>query len=111
MTRDEMAIFMVRAVFGSDNFTYSSTPYFTDVTPTTFGFKWIEKLKELGITAGCGATTYCPTDTVTRDEMAIFIERIRLGVNVADRVRASRIRRRLCLPISRATSRSRGFSG
>ena len=83
VTRDEMAIFMVRAVYGSDNFTYSSTPYFTDVTPTTFGFKWIQKLKELGITAGCGATTYCPTQTVTRDQMAIFIERIRLGVSVA----------------------------
>jgi len=78
-----MAIFMVRAVFGGDNFTYSTTPYFTDVTPTTFGFKWIQKLKELGITAGCGAGIYCPTQIVTRDQMAIFIERIRLGVSVA----------------------------
>jgi hypothetical protein len=83
ITRDQMAIFMVRAVFGGDNFTYSATPYFTDVTPTTFGFKWIQKLRELGITAGCGATTYCPSQTVTRDQMAIFIERIRLGVSVA----------------------------
>jgi hypothetical protein len=83
VTRDQMAIFMVRAVFGGDNFTYSTTPYFTDVTPTTFGFKWIQKLKELGITAGCGTGLYCPTQTVTRDQMAIFIERIRLGVSVA----------------------------
>ena len=83
VTRDEMAIFVVRAIYGSDNFTYNPTPYFTDVTPTTFAFKWIQKLKDLGVTAGCTTTTYCPTEVVTRDEMAIFIIRARLGLNIA----------------------------
>jgi exo-beta-1,3-glucanase (GH17 family) len=83
VTRDQMAIFIVRAIYGSDNFTYTTTPYFTDVTPTTFGFKWIQKLKDLGVTAGCTATAYCPTEVVTRDEMAIFIIRARLGVSIA----------------------------
>ena len=79
VTRDQMAIFIVRSVYGNDNFTYNTTPYFTDVTPSTFGFKWIQKLKDLGITAGCTATAYCPLDVVTRDQMAIFIIRARLG--------------------------------
>jgi hypothetical protein len=83
VTRDEMAIFLVRAIYGSDNFTYSTTPVFTDVQPATFGFKWIQKLAALGITAGCGAGLYCPTEVVTRDQMAIFIERARLGLNLA----------------------------
>ena len=83
VTRDEMAIFIVRAIYGSDNFTYNATPYFTDVTPTTFAFKWIQKLRDLGITTGCTATTYCPTDPVTRDQMAVFIIRARLGVPIA----------------------------
>ena len=83
VTRDEMAIFIVRAVYGSDNFTYNATPYFTDVTPSTFAFKWIQKLKDLGITAGCTATTYCPTEVVTRDQMAVFIIRARLGLYIA----------------------------
>ena len=83
VTRDEMAIFIVRAVYGNDNFTYNTTPYFTDVTPSTFGFKWIQKLKDLGITSGCTATTYCPGETVTRDQMAIFIIRARLGLYLA----------------------------
>ena len=83
VTRDEMAIFIVRAILGGDNFTYSTTPYFADVTPTTFAFKWIQKLKDLGITGGCTTTTYCPTAVVTRDEMAIFIERARLGLALA----------------------------
>ena len=34
VTRDQMAIFIVRAIYGSDNFTYTTTPYFTDVTPS-----------------------------------------------------------------------------
>lgn len=81
--RDEMAIFIVRAIYGNDNFTYTTTPYFTDVAPGAFGFKWIQKLKDLGITSGCTATTYCPADTVARDEMAVFIIRARLGVSIA----------------------------
>jgi len=83
VTRDQMAIFIVRAVYGNDNFTYSSTPYFSDVTPATFGFKWIQKLKDLGITSGCTATAYCPSEVVTRDQMAVFIIRARVGVSIA----------------------------
>ena len=83
VTRDEMAIFIVRAIYGNDNFTYSTTPYFTDVTSGTFGFKWIQKLRDLGITGGCTATTYCPGEVVTRDQMAVLIIRARLGVSIA----------------------------
>jgi streptogramin lyase len=83
VTRDQMAVFIVRSVYGGDNFTYSPTPYFTDVPPTYLFFKWIQKLKDLGITSGCTATTYCPGEVVTRDQMAIFIIRARLGVAIA----------------------------
>ncbi len=80
VTRDQMAIFIVRTVYnGNDNFTYNPVPYFTDVTPTTFGFKWIQKLYELGITTGCAPDLYCPTDTIRRDQMAVFIIRARYG--------------------------------
>jgi hypothetical protein len=83
VTRDDMAIFIVRAIYGGDNFTYSSTPYFTDVQPGYFAFKWIQKLYELGVTAGCSSNMYCPTEVVTRDQMAIFITRTRLGLYLA----------------------------
>jgi sugar lactone lactonase YvrE len=79
VTRAQMAIFIVRAVLGGDNFTYSATPYFTDVPVNAFGFKWIQKMKELNITAGCGNNNYCPDDSVTRGQMAIFVIRARLG--------------------------------
>ena len=78
-TRGQMAVFIVRSVLGGDNFTYSPTPYFTDVPPSYEFFKWIQKLKELGITNGCTATTYCPNDDVTRGQMAAFVIRARYG--------------------------------
>jgi hypothetical protein len=69
--------------YGGDNFTYSSTPYFSDVQSSAFGFQWIQKLFELGITAGCATNMYCPNNEVTRDEMAIFIVRAQLGLYLA----------------------------
>jgi hypothetical protein len=83
VTRDQMAVFIVRSVYGGDNFTYNPTPYFTDVPSDYLFFKWIQKMKELGITSGCTATTYCPGETVNRDQMAIFIIRARLGISIA----------------------------
>lgn len=81
VSRAQMAIFMVRAVYGGDNFSYSNTPYFNDVGVADFGFKWIQKMKELGITAGCGGNNYCPTDFITRAQMGVFIIRSRLGTH------------------------------
>ena len=83
VTRYQMAIFMVRAAYGSDNFPYSTTPYFADVPANATGFKWIQKMFELGITGGGsnvnGVRNYCPNDTITRAQMAIFLMRARYG--------------------------------
>jgi photosystem II stability/assembly factor-like uncharacterized protein len=72
-TRGEMAVFLIAAIEGGNSFAYTTTPYFTDVPPSSPYFKFIQKLKDLGITGGCTATTYCPDDAVTRGEMAVFI--------------------------------------
>lgn len=80
LTRGEMAVFIIRSIYGSNNFTYNPTPWFTDTVDTPF-FKYIQKMKELGITSGCGGQTYCPNDNVTRAEMAVFIIRARYGAN------------------------------
>lgn len=78
VTRAEMAVFIVRAVYGGDNFTLNqSTPYFIDVPEGSFGYLWIQKMYELGITLGCAPQYFCPTAPVTRDEMAVFITRMR----------------------------------
>jgi hypothetical protein len=77
--RWQMAVFIVRAVFGSDTFTSSATPYFNDVAPSDPGFRWIQKMYEQGITTGCGSGNFCPNSPVTRDQMSIFVIRMRYG--------------------------------
>lgn len=80
ITRGQMAVFLVRSVLGSDSFSHPATPYFTDVQPGHPQFRYIQKLRELGITAGCTATTYCSGDPVTRAQMAAFLVRGKLAV-------------------------------
>jgi hypothetical protein len=46
---------------------------FTDV-PTTSGFyKFIETILHKNVTGGCAADTYCPTNSTTREQMAVFV--------------------------------------
>jgi subtilisin family serine protease len=78
VTRDQMAAFIIRAMFG-EIFTYSPTPYFLDVPSSHWAFKYIQKLKELDITQGCSSNTFCPSSLVTRDQMAAFIIRAKIG--------------------------------
>jgi S-layer homology domain len=70
--RWQMAVFVIRAVMGNDNFSYTATPYFTDVSPDLYYFKHIQKMKDLGITAGCSATTFCPDDPTLGYMAAVF---------------------------------------
>jgi predicted heme/steroid binding protein len=77
-TRSDIAPMLIRALFG-DNFTYSQSPYFTDVPPTHPNFRFIQKMRELNITVGCTPSQFCPGDSVTRGQMAAFLIRAKLG--------------------------------
>ena len=71
-----MAVFLLK---GKHNSSYVPPPcvggVFTDVpcTPGVGFSDWIEQLAAEGITAGCGGGNYCPTDDVTRAQMAVFL--------------------------------------
>jgi S-layer homology domain len=46
---------------------------FTDV-PTSNGFyRFIETILHKQVTGGCTATTYCPSNSTTREQMAVFV--------------------------------------
>lgn len=79
VTRGQMAVFVVRSIVGGDSFSHPTTPYFTDVSANHQFFKWIQKMRELGITSGCATDRYCPDDAVSRGQMAAFIIRMRMG--------------------------------
>jgi hypothetical protein len=76
ITRAEMAIFLLRGKYGSAYTPPAVTsPAFIDVPPGYFADAWIEQLALEGITAGCGGGNYCPDNSVTRAEMAVFLVR------------------------------------
>lgn len=77
VTRGQMAVFVVRSLVG-DSFTFPETPFFTDVPATHPFFKYVQKMRDLNITTGCGANTFCPDANVTRGEMAAFLVRGKL---------------------------------
>jgi hypothetical protein len=86
VTRDEMAAFIVRAVTGTVTpAIYNPTPYFQDVPPSEQFFPHIQKLMDLGITTGCSQDPplYCPSETIPRWEMAMFMVRARLMLHGA----------------------------
>jgi hypothetical protein len=46
---------------------------FTDVLPSSPFYKFVETILHKGVTGGCGATTYCPSASTTREQMAVFV--------------------------------------
>jgi hypothetical protein len=80
-----MAVFLLRALEGPIYVPPDcTTPTFSDV-PCSSGFaKWINEIALRGITAGCGGGNYCPTDPVSRGQMAVFLAvTFGLGLNGA----------------------------
>ncbi|MBI5962992.1 MAG: S-layer homology domain-containing protein [Chloroflexi bacterium] len=75
VTRAQMAIFLVRAMHGIAFVPPTATGVFSDVPVGSFGADFIEQLAADAITSGCGAGIYCPSTTVKRDSMAVFLVR------------------------------------
>ena len=75
VTRAQMAIFLLRARHGAGYTPTAATGIFADVPTSYWASAWIEQLATEGITAGCGGGNYCPEDSVTRAQMAVFLVR------------------------------------
>jgi len=81
VTRAQMAIFLLRAKYGSAYAPPPATGVFPDVPLGSFGDSWIEQLAAEGITSGCGGGNFCPGAPVTRAQMAVFLVRTGALVN------------------------------
>ena len=74
VTRQQMAVFLLKARHGSSYVPPPCSGDFPDVPcPSQFA-DWIEQLAAEGITGGCGGGNYCPTQAVRRDQMAAFLQ-------------------------------------
>lgn len=77
-TRAEIAVLLVRAVHGSGFVPPPAVGLFSDVPVFFWAASWIEQLYRDGITAGCQASParlFCPGQTTTRAEVAVFLVR------------------------------------
>ncbi|MFZ5879128.1 MAG: S-layer homology domain-containing protein [Chloroflexota bacterium] len=73
ITRDQMAVFLLRAIHGNAYNPPAANGDFADVPVDYWAATWIEQLAAEGITGGCGNGNYCPTLVVTRAQMAVFL--------------------------------------
>ncbi|MEX0699418.1 MAG: SpoIID/LytB domain-containing protein [Acidimicrobiia bacterium] len=71
VTRGEMAVFISRAM----SLPEATQDYFTDDTGRFYEGA-ANRLKEAGITAGCGGTNFCGDQLLSREQMAVFFVRI-----------------------------------
>ena len=80
VSRAEMAVFLERALHGPG---FVPPPVlalrFTDVPLDFWAAGWIDLFAAEGITTGCAPSLYCPSQAVTRAEMAVFLLRSRHG--------------------------------
>jgi hypothetical protein len=68
-----MAIFVLRTLDPALNPPVCGTPMFGDVPASNPFCKWIEELARRGVVTGCGGGNYCPTASVTREQMGVFV--------------------------------------
>ena len=73
VTREQMAVFVLRALDPDLVPPGCTTPVFNDVPAGSPYCRWIEELARRGIAGGCGGGSYCPSAAVTRDQMGVFI--------------------------------------
>jgi len=96
----DVLVEMEAGIFDNETITFAGdddldgVPNWQDVFPQDIGrsgdadgdgqdnnFTFIEALARAGVTAGCGSNNYCPEDSVTRAQMAVFLERGMHGSN------------------------------
>lgn len=76
--REQMAAFLARLwrILAPDAPSPDGDYPFDDVDPGSFAYDDIHLIFSLGITTGTGPTTYSPADTVDREQMAAFLNRL-----------------------------------
>lgn len=78
VTRDQMAVFVARAMVGGDAYVPDpgcTEPVFPDVDCAHWARKYVQFVKDAGVSSGYPDGNYHPEYVVTRDQMAVYIAR------------------------------------
>ena len=73
VTREQMAIFVLRTLDPALAPPACAAPLYNDVPATSPFCRWIEELTRRAVVSGCGGGNYCPTASVTREQMGVFM--------------------------------------
>jgi hypothetical protein len=73
VTREQMALFVLRTLDPTLDPPACGAPLFADVPADSPFCRWIEELARRGVVTGCGGGNYCPAAPVSREQMAVFI--------------------------------------
>jgi len=83
VTRAQMAVFLLKSKFGASHVPPACTGMVFDDVPCTGGAfdPWIEELAGLQVTGGCQVSPplYCPGNPVNRQQMAVFLLKMKNG--------------------------------
>lgn len=80
LTRAQAAVFLVKAEKGASFVPPAATgAVFADVSASSFAAAWIEELANEGVTAGCGSGLFCPSEEISRAQMAVLLLRAKHG--------------------------------
>jgi hypothetical protein len=77
VTRDQMAVYISRALAGGDENVpdFTETPTFPDVPEGSWALDYVEYAAAQNVVSGYGDGTYHPEYEVTRDQMAVYVAR------------------------------------
>ena len=74
VSREQMAVFMIRTLDASiDPPACGATTIYSDVPGSSPYCRWVEELTRRHVVTGCALGEYCPTQAVTREQMAVFL--------------------------------------
>ena len=73
VTRDQMAVFVLRTLDPALTPPPCGVPMFLDVPASSPFCRWVEELARRGVVSGCGGGNYCPASPVTREQMGVFL--------------------------------------
>jgi hypothetical protein len=76
ITRGQMAVFVLLAKEGAGYQPPAcTTPVFNDVPASDPSCRWIEELARRGVVGGCGGGAFCPSASVSRAQVSVFLLR------------------------------------
>jgi hypothetical protein len=77
LTRDQMAVYIARALAGGDEYVpeFTATPTFPDVPEGSWALRYVEYAVAQSVVAGYLDGNYHPEYQVTRDQMAVYVAR------------------------------------